>query len=284
MIIGAHVSSSGGLAKALERGVEMGADAIQTFASSPRSLKYSPMDNHTIDIYRKKRAEMPIKLHVFHGVYLINLANESADYRKASEESLIYYQKTAGVLGVLGTIFHLGSHKGLGLEAVLPGVAISLARVTRETPEGVHLILENAAGHKGTLGSTLEELQIIYKAAVDAGADDTKIGFCLDSQHAFAQGYDMHTEGGVAQLIGDFDALFGIHKLKVFHINDSATPLGSNKDRHANIGDGDIGEIGFRHLTHHTQLRNIPLILEVPGINRSGPRQEDVAQLKRIAL
>jgi deoxyribonuclease-4 len=190
MDIGAHVSISGGMHLAIPRGEEIGATAIQTFASSPRTLKFLPIDDGVIHQYLEARRQSSIRVHVFHGIYLVNLANEKPDNVKASMESLINYQNLAGKLGVLGTIFHVGSHKGNGFEQVKKRVATSISEKVKSSPDKTILMLENAAGHKGTIGQTLEELFYLIETAIYLGAEEKKIGLCLDTQHAIVSGVD----------------------------------------------------------------------------------------------
>ena len=281
MLIGAHVSIAGGMDKGLERAKALGAEAIQTFASSPRTIHYTPMSEASIVSYLSQRAQSGVEYHLFHGVYLINLAHDNPTYVKVCVDSLKYYQSLAGRIGAQGTIFHVGSHKGKGLQTYLAQIAGAIAEVAAGMPDKIWLLLENAAGQKGTIGQRFEELKTIIEAVRGMGAETNRLGVGMDTQHAFASGYDLRTEGGLETLLTDIDMSVGLDKLQVIHLNDSATPYAGCRDRHANLGDGAIGLIGLRRVINHPRLKHLPFILEVPG-EKQGPRLEDVQALKAL--
>ena len=278
--IGAHVSIAGGFSKCIERAVALGANCLQTFASSPRSLSTAPYPTEELERYRAAKKNAQMGPHFFHGVYLVNLASEKKGYVQASVASLIFYQQLLGKIGGEGTIFHIGSHKGAGFETVKAQVVAAIAQVLEQTPDGVKLFLENAAGHKGVIGDQLEELGEIIKELPNSD----KVGVCLDTQHAFARGYDVRTQAGIDLMIADFDLYIGLDCLGVVHANDSKVEFNSRRDRHQNIGEGFIGDEGFRLMLQHPVLKKLPWILEVPGENKSGPRVEDVARLKQLSV
>ncbi len=282
MEIGAHVSISGGINLAIERGEAIGATCIQSFASSPRSLAINPLTEEAINMYRLAKQHSGIKTHVFHGVYLINLANEKPDYVRASMESLIAYQQMAGSLGVMGTIFHVGSHKGNGFLSVKQGVAEAIATVVKESPAETVLMLENAAGHKGTIGQTIEELTELIEITVGLGADAKKIGLCLDTQHAFVSGVDARSADLLDAYLDQIDQLIGLKMLKVVHVNDSKFEFNTHRDRHENIGSGYLGEEGIGNWINHPKLKHLPFILEVPGRDKNGPGKTDIDELKAL--
>lgn len=282
MNIGAHVSISGGFDLAIERGAQIGATAIQTFASPPRTLKFFPPTDEVIERYRATRVRSPIQTHVFHAVYLVNLASEKPDYVRASVESLVHYQILAGVLGVLGTIFHVGSHKGNGFETVKETVARAIAEVAKQSPPGVLLLLENAAGHAGTIGQTIDELAFLLTRAIELGARSEQIGLCLDTQHSFASGVDGRIQESLDNFLEHIDATVGLERVKVIHVNDSKSDLGSHLDRHENVGSGLLGATGIRNWLNHPKLKQLPFILEVPGRDGEGPGKKDVEELKAL--
>lgn len=282
MDIGAHVSVSGGINLAIERGTTIGATAIQTFASPPRTLKFFPVSQEIIDDYLIAKKQSNIKTHVFHGVYLVNLANEKPDYVQASIESLINYQQLAGRLGVLGTIFHVGSHKGNGFDSVKEGVANSIAQIVTASPDNTVLILENAAGHAGTIGQTLEELAFLIKRATALGADGKKIGLCLDTQHAFVSGVEARDSGALDRYLTEVDSTIGLKFLKVVHVNDSKFDCNTHRDRHENIGSGFLGNEGISNWLNHPRLAKLPFILEVPGRDNKGPGKQDIQELRAL--
>jgi deoxyribonuclease-4 len=282
MLLGAHVSIAGGLDTAIDRGVALGVNSIQSFASSPRTLKTTYPSREILNRYQEKRQLSQIKCHVFHGIYLINLAHENPNYRRLCIDSLLLYQQLAGEINGLGTIFHLGSHTGRGFPAVREMVVIALVEIIAKTPPKINLILENAAGQGGTLGVTLEELSLIFSDLIDQNVDLSKVGLGIDTQHAFASGLALHTPSGLNDFLAKIEVLFGLDKLKLIHFNDSAVPFMSNKDRHANLGTGYLGTEGLANIINHPQLRHLPFILEVPGTAKAGPGLKDVEMLTHL--
>lgn len=279
-VIGAHVSISGGFEKSIDRALEIGADCLQTFASSPRSLKYENLSDETVSLYLEKKKSLPGP-HFFHGIYLINLANEKPSYVKACVQSLVHYQKLAGRIGGEGTIFHIGSHKGRGFEVVKSQVVAAVIEVLKQTPNQISLFLENAAGHSGIIGDKFAELAEIIRQ-IPAELQE-KIAVCLDTQHCFASGYEVRTGEGIEKLLQEFEEQIGISYLKVIHANDSKSELGSRRDRHENIGEGLIGMQGFRNLLSHPVLKKLPFILEVPGKQKKGPGKKDIDLLRELS-
>lgn len=282
MLIGAHVSIAGGIDKSIQRAVDIGANCIQTFASSPRTLAFKPVDPDTIKSYLEQKKQHGIQKHLFHGIYLINLAHENPVMLQKGVESLISYQQLAGQIEGMGTVFHIGSHKGKGLESVLNQVAKAIKEVIDQTPDGVTLYLENAAGHKGTIGQTFIELSQILDAVSQLNPDMSKLAVCIDTQHAFASGYDLRNSQGLEQMLDEADSTFGLDLVQTIHINDSLMPFDSKRDRHANIGEGEIGTQGLSSVVNHPKLKHLPFFLEVPGKDKSGPRKQDVDQLKSL--
>ncbi len=282
MLLGAHVSIAGGLDKAIDRGKAIGAACIQTFASSPRTLQFKPVTDEVITAYLSKRRQSSISLHVFHAIYLVNLASEKPDYIQASIESLILYQQLAGRIGAIGTIFHIGSHKGRGLDQVRLQVGQAIADISHASPEKTRIIIENAAGHAGTVGQTVDELGIIFDEVERAHGDTSKLGLCLDTQHAFASGVDTRNSEALDIYLKSIDTKIGLNFLQVIHVNDSKTAVASHKDRHENIGEGILGIDGISHWLHHPALCQLPFIMEVPGIDGDGPGKKDLEVLQRL--
>jgi deoxyribonuclease-4 len=278
-ILGAHVDSSGGLHLAYERARVMGAEAIQVHPTPPGFWGSPKLDDNRIATFKEAKAKHGGPPFYFHAVYLINLAGDDAGMRQRSESTLAGYLKAADDLGVDGVIFHTGSHKGGGFEARLPQITEHLKRVLeRADPKSARLLIENNAGLGGCVGARFEEIAQML-AAVD---DDERVAVCFDTCHAFASGYDERTAAEVKKTIDELDRVVGLSRVRVIHCNDSVTGLGSNRDRHANIGDGQIGEEGFKALLHEPRLAKLPFILEVPGAG-GGPDAEQVAILKRLA-
>jgi deoxyribonuclease IV len=274
MFIGAHVSIAGGFDKCLDRIVDLGGNTLMTFASSPRSLQTKGLSDAEIQEYLSKKARFHIGPHFFHGVYLINLASESKTYLKASTECLIHYQRFAAQIGAVGTIFHIGSHKGRGLSDTLTQIVQSINYILDNSPKGIKLIIENCAGQGGTIGEKFEELELI----INRIGDKSKLGICLDTQHAFAAGYNL------SSVIDQFDHVVGLKHLDVIHFNNSSTDFNSHVDRHANLDEGKIDMETMKKILNHPRLKNIPFILETPGDNHTGPRKQDIELLKTLML
>ena len=278
-ILGAHVDSSGGLHLAFERAAAMGAGAIQVHPTPPNYWGSPKLDDERVDRFREAADAAGRPPFYFHAVYLINLAGDDAMLRKRSESTLAGYLAAADRLGISGVIFHTGSHKGAGFEQILPQVTEHLRQVMdRANPASARLLIENNAGMGGCVGARFEEL----RAMMDA-VGDPRIGVCFDTCHAFASGYDERTPEAASATLDEWERVVGLERLEVVHCNDSQTRLGSNRDRHANIGLGEIGEDGFRALLRDPRLSDVPFILEVPGLDGKGPDAANLEVLRRLA-
>ena len=278
-ILGAHVDSSGGLHLAFERAAAMGADAIQVHPTPPNYWGSPKLDDDRVERFREAADAAGRPPFYFHAVYLINLAGDDAAMRQRSESTLAGYLAAADRLGISGVIFHTGSHKGAGFEQLLPQITEHLKHVMeRADPSTARLLIENNAGMGGCVGARFEEL----RAMMDA-VGDPRIGVCYDTCHAFASGYDERTAEAARATLDEWERVIGLEKLEVVHCNDSQTGLGSNRDRHANIGQGEIGEAGFRALLHDPRLQDVPFILEVPGLDGKGPDAANLEILRRLA-
>jgi deoxyribonuclease-4 len=278
-ILGAHVDSTGGLHLAFERAAAMGAAAIQVHPTPPNYWGSPKLDDERVERFRAAAEAAGKPPFYFHAVYLINLAGDDAALRQRSESTLAGYLAAADKLGISGVIFHTGSHKGAGFEQLLPQITEHLKRVMeRANPSTARLLIENNAGMGGCVGARFEEL----RAMMDA-VGDSRIGVCYDTCHAFASGYDERTPDAARATLDEWERVIGLEKLEVVHCNDSQTGLGSNRDRHANIGHGEIGEEGFRALLHDPRLADVPFILEVPGFDGKGPDAANLEILRRLA-
>ena len=256
----------------------MGAQAIQVHPTPPGFWGSPKLDENRIATFKEAADRYRHPPFYFHAVYLINLAGDDPTLRQRSESTLAGYLKAADELGVNGVIFHTGSHKGAGFEARLPSITEHLQHVLeRADPKSARLLIENNAGLGGCVGARFEEIAQMLSAL-----DDPRVSVCFDTCHAFASGYDERTDGDVKKTLDELDRVVGLSRVEVIHCNDSVTGLGSNRDRHANIGTGQIGEEGFRALLHEPRLAKLPFILEVPGAG-DGPDAEQVAVLKRLA-
>ncbi len=277
MKIGAHVSSAGGISKAVDRGAEIGCETIQIFGSSPQGWAFKPVPEAEISAFRQKTAETGIGPAFLHAIYLINLGTPNQDNLEKGIQSLINYMVLAAEIGAGGVIFHPGSHKGIGYEGILPQAVASIQRVLENSPEGPYLCLENMAGMGQHIGAKFAELGGILKAV-----DNPRLRVCLDTQHSFAAGYDLTTPEGVEAMIAEFDEAIGLDSLAAVHANDSKQLCGSGVDRHDNIGEGFIGEQGFESIMGNPAFRDVPFFLEVPGFEGKGPDQRNIDILKNI--
>ncbi|MBI4236388.1 MAG: deoxyribonuclease IV [Chloroflexi bacterium] len=278
MRIGAHVSAAGSLDKAIDRAQAIGAEAIQVFASPPQGWRTTEHSVAVLEAFARKAAAAGITPVFLHGVYLINLATESAENLAKSVASLVHALGLCSRIGAQGVIFHVGSHRGAGIEAVLDRVVTSLGEVLAQAPQGPWLCLENNAGQGQQLGATFEEL----RRMID-GVGDSRLRICLDTAHTLASGYDIITRAGLSRTMDEFDRVIGLGRLVVVHANDSKVPQGSNMDRHENIGDGHIGREGWLSILAHPAFRDLPFLLEVPGVDgKSGPDVENVDRLKAL--
>ena len=284
MNVGAHVRGGGKLVPSLELGVEMGATSIQIFTQSPRMWKPSQYAPEVLAAYREAAAKNLTITDTFcHATYLINLATADLELYEKSIVTLTHNLSVARGIGSSGLILHVGSHHGAGFDQVVRQIADAFERALAEaepTPEGeadCPILIENAAGSGGTVGRSLEEIHLM----IDACNSDDRLGLCIDTQHLWASGFDYSTVAGTERLIKEIELSVGMDRLRCFHFNDSKTELGGNRDRHANIGEGTIGTRGLATLTGHPLIRNLPLLLEVPGAG-DGPRAEDVEVGKQV--
>jgi len=276
--IGAHVSAAGGLDRAIDRALAIEAETIQVFGSPPQTWQHRLPALEQIEAFRRKVRQEAVGPTFLHAIYLINLATDNPANLARSRGALIFDMHLAAQIGALGVIFHVGSHRGRGLAGVFDQIAQTLGDVLAETPEEAWLILENSAGMGGQIGDSFAEIGALIKAAGSA-----RLKVCLDTQHAFASGYDVTTPAGLEATMGEFEREIGLERLVAVHANDSKCPLGGGKDRHENIGQGYIGEGGFRLILGHPAFRDLPFLLEVPGFNGQGPDLENVRILRSLA-
>ncbi len=281
MKIGAHVSTAGGIATAFERATAIGAECVQIFESAPQQWGTARLDDAQVrDFVDKKRAS-GIDPVFIHGKYLMNLASADAKIFKTSVSTLRSSLNIAGRIGARGVIFHTGSHKGLGLEAVFDQICDAATNVLNETPEDTWMIFENSAGGGGTIGSKFSDLSQILKRI-----DNPRAKVCIDTCHAFASGYDLSNADGIAATVVELEREIGMNNVAALHCNDSKTPLGAGRDLHENIGEGHIGRAGFEALVAHPAFADIPLLLEVPGFKidgaGKGPDKPNIDLMKEI--
>jgi deoxyribonuclease IV len=275
--IGAHVSSSGGIDSAIERAVAIGAESVQVFTQSPRTWRPTNHDPASFERFRERRAEAGIGGVVCHALYLCNLAAPDDGVYERSVAALRNTMEVACGIGADGVVFHVGSHLGSGfehgLERVLPAMELVLELCSDET----WLLMENSAGAGGTIGRSVEELAILYER-LDR---HPRLGVCLDSCHLFVSGVDVTDPAALDACLDEVDASLGLDRLRALHVNDSAAPLGSNRDRHANILEGVLGEkLGV--FLGNPRLQGLPAVLEVAGPENRGPDANEVRKAKEL--
>jgi deoxyribonuclease-4 len=277
MLIGAHVSQSGGLSKAVGRGVDLGCEAIQIFNQSPRMWKPTAYTEEDFTAFREAMDDSPIDGVIIHAVYLINCGSDDPEIRTKSLASLTQSLRVGAGIGAAGVVLHSGSAKTGDVGEAIARAGELIAEALAET-ETCELHLEDTAGTGGTLGRSFEELS----ALIDAAGADSRLGICLDSCHLLASGYDIRTAQGLAETIDRFDELVGLDRLGSLHLNDSVNPLGSNRDRHADIGEGELGEAGCAAFLSEPRFDNLPCVLETPGPDKQGPTKEEIAHCHKL--
>src|ERR687894_1897344 len=274
MLIGAHVSPSGGPAKAVERGTERAARSIQIFNQNPRQWKPREYSEEEIAAYHEAIAESDVDALLIHAVYLLNCASEDREILDKSHASLTSSLRAGAALGAHCVVLHPGSalKHGGAVDAAIDRAGGVIAEALAES-ERCPLHLEDTAGAGGTLGRSFEELARLIEVA----GGDERLGVCLDSCHLLASGYDIRTADALASVLDDFDRIIGLERLCSLHVNNSMTPLGSNRDRHANLGDGEIGRAGIAAFLSEPRFDGLPCVLEGPGAKGKGVDADDLA-------
>jgi deoxyribonuclease IV len=277
MLIGAHVSTAGGLVQAHARGVERGCEAIQVWGQSPRQWRPTRWKQDDIDQFLELMANGPIRAVVIHAVYLINCASADREIRRKSLASLIHHLELGDAIGAVGVVLHPGSAKGAPHEEALTRVAGVLEAALGES-DGCRLLLENTAGAGDTLGRSFEELEGLIRA----GGASERLGLCLDSCHLFASGFDISTADKLGEVVDRCVEIVGVDRLACLHMNDSMTPLGSNRDRHAPPGDGELGARGCGAFLSEPRFEGLPTIFEGPGVEGKAPAKADIDRTRQL--
>jgi deoxyribonuclease IV len=275
VFFGGHCS--GGVKKALDNAAGHGFDAVQLFAQSPRAWRFPEHDPADLERFRERREEAGQKAVLVHALYLLNLASPNDDLYEKSTETLRKTVQTACAIEADGVVFHVGSHLGAGLDAGLKRVVEAVHKVLELCSDTTWLLLENTAGAGGTIGRSVEELALLF----DRLEQHPRLGLCLDSCHLFASGYDVTDEAALDALLDEVEAAVGLERLRALHVNDSQAPLASNRDRHANVGEGLMGDRLGAFLAH-PRLQGLPAVLEVPGKDGHGPDAEEVGKLREL--
>jgi deoxyribonuclease IV len=272
MLIGAHVSPAGGPANAVARGVERGCRAIQIFNQSPRQWKATVYDDEKVAAFKEAIADSDVEALLIHAVYLLNCASEDKEIREKSLASLIASLRAGAALGAVGVVLHPGSALKSGPDAAV-GRAAEVIKEALAESEKCDLHLENTAGAGGTLGRTFEELA----ALIDGTGGRKRLRACLDSCHLLASGYDIRTADGLSDVLDEFDRVVGLDRLGSLHVNDSKTPLGSNVDRHAALGEGELGAEGCIAFLSEPRFDGLACIFEGPGMEGKAVEPVDMA-------
>ena len=279
MYFGAHVKASGGVWTAIDHAEELDVRAIQFFAGSPRTWKPQLYREPDAARFRERRAESTLRFAVIHTIYLINLATTNEDFYEKSVVALVGAVTAAEQLGVEAIVTHIGSHQGAGFEAGLERVREALCRALDQVGDSkVRLLLENTAGAGGTMGVTFEHLG----AMIAATGGDERLGVCLDTAHLLASGHELRTAEGLDSTLEAFEHTVGLERLVMVHLNDSKAAFASNRDRHENIGEGEIGREAMGRLVNHPAFAGIPGILEVPGYDDKGPDAANIDTLRAL--
>ena len=274
MLFGAHCS--GGIKKALDNAVGMNADAVQLFVQSPRTWRFPDHDPEDLGRFREKREETGL-LAVVHSLYLVNLAAPDDAIYEKSVATMRSTVDAACAIDADAVVFHVGSHLGAGFETGVERVVPALQQVLERCSDRTWLLMENSAGAGGTIGRSVDELAVLF----DALGRHERLGICLDSCHLFASGYDITDRKALDGVIREVRDIFGLDRLRVLHVNDSKAPLGSNRDRHENIGEGLLAG-KLKVFLGHRRLQGLPAILEVPGKDGGGPSAHELRKLSKL--
>ncbi len=277
MLIGAHVSTAGGLVNAHERGVERGCEAIQVFNQSPRMWRPTRWKDDDIAAFRELMESGPIESVVIHAVYLINAASPDKEIRKKSIASLTHALQMGDTIGADGVVVHPGSTLGEPHAEAIERAGQAFTQALEDS-ESCPLLLEDTAGGGNTLGRDFGELA----ALIDAAGGHERVGLCLDSCHLYASGFDISDADKLAAVIDDCVEQLGLDRLRCLHVNDSKTPLGSNSDRHAVPGDGQLGDRGCAAFLSEPRFEGLPALFEGPGVEGKAPGLVDIDKTKAL--
>ena len=277
-LLGAHVSVAGGLDNAFARGIESGCTALQIFTKNANRWQAKPVSDVDASAFRQAWQESGIGPVMAHDAYLINLASPKEAVWEKSKNALRDELLRCAQLGITDLVMHPGAHLGTGVETGLERIREAFQEILPETPQEVRLLLENTAGQGSYLGGDFAHLGALLE-----GFDEKRFGVCFDTCHAHAAGHNLSTKEGYAQTMNEFDQLVGLEKIKAFHLNDSLKPCGSKADRHAHIGQGTIGPVGFACLMQDQRFIEIPMVLETPKGDQGEMDLVNLALLRELA-
>jgi deoxyribonuclease IV len=277
MLIGGHVSSAGGLEQAVERAEELGCETMQIFNQSPRAWRPTKYTSDDFETARARLAVSTVRSIFIHAVYLINCGSDDPEIRRKSLDSLAHALRIGDGIGAGGIILHPGSGKGAAADRTLALIGEALRQALSDS-EDCPILLENTAGAGDTVGRSCEELA----AVIEQTGADGRIGICLDSCHLLASGHEVRDAHELSSVVDAYDRAIGLDRLLCLHLNDSKTKLGSNVDRHANLGEGELGEDGIRTFLSERRFEGLPVLLEVPGPDGRGPDRGQIEIAKRL--
>ena len=277
MIPGAHVSTSGGIHTAIDRAEAIGGESLQIFTQSPRTWRQTNHDPANFERFKERRAEAGIQGVVCHALYLVNLATPDEEIYEKSVTTLMNTVDVACAIEADGVVFHVGSHLGAGFEAGLEHVVPALERALERCSETTWLLIENSAGAGGTIGRSVDELAVL----VDRLDRHPRLGICLDSCHLWVSGVDVTDRTALDVCVDEVEERIGLDRLRALHVNDAGAPFDSNRDRHANLGEGEIAD-GMSVFLGHPKLQGLPTILEVPGPDGHGPDANEIQKLRDL--
>src|SRR4051794_17983479 len=277
MLIGAHVSTGGGLVRAIERAEERTCGVIQIFNQSPRMWRPTRYSDDDFAEFREAMERSRVQLVAIHMIYLINPAAKDREMRRKSLESLTHALRVGDGIGAMGVVVHPGALKD-DTRTNARKRAINLIKEALARSERCPIMYENTAGSPQLLGRDFDETAEL----IDKTGGPKRLGLCIDSCHLYATGYDITTPKGTKDLVDEIDAKVGLEQLKLMHVNDATDPLGSNRDRHAPIGKGQIGRKGFRAFLAERRLQGLPAVLEGPGIDGHDVEKKDVQLIRRL--
>jgi deoxyribonuclease-4 len=272
VLIGIHVSTAGGLDRAVERGVERDADAIQIFNQSPRAWRPTRYSDDDLAAAREAIDGSRIEAVVIHAIYLINLAATDREVKRKSTQSLTHALRVGDGIGATGVVVHAGSRLDAPHAAAVRRAGKEI-RKALEQSESCPLMLENTAGTRGPLGRNFDELADL----IDAAGGGKRLGVCIDCCHLFASGFEIGTPDAMTQVVDELDAKLGLDRLLSLHVNDSAAPQGSNRDRHAELGTGEMGKAGLRPFLSEPRFDDLPALIET---NKSDDAEHDLNEVR----
>jgi deoxyribonuclease-4 len=275
VLYGAHVSVAGGILTAIDRAAERGCDALQIFTQSSRQWRPTHHAPDDLAAFASMARAAGVRYSLCHAIYFINLASPDPELAAKSTATLVHTTEVAAAIDA-DVVFHVGSHLGDGLDAAMPRIQDGLAGALDHLAPDRWLLLENSAGAGGTIGRDVAEL-----AAVIRAAGHPRVGLCIDTCHAYVSGVDLCDADAVDRFLGTIDDDIGLDRLRALHVNDAAAPLGSNRDRHANMLEGEMGA-GMGVFLSHTALQARPAILETPGPDGHGSDRGEVDRLRAV--